>query len=320
MKPLIKAGKFKEAKAIAQRRFDRLSEAGRTPDQLADTQEMIDALGSNDPSQILQLQTIGNSAVDFAERTGIISVDSKGKIVERFSPTTERLPGGISVQTTSTGRKLVTDGAGNVIEGQAAIEAIETAESRGIDIQQARSGARALGKGGAERIETAINEGVDAAQGIAILKRSLTLLDEVKTGGIQSAILKGKQLFGVEGANEAELSANLGKAVLGQLKTVFGAQFTEKEGSRLERIEAGFGKSTKGNRRLLEQTLTLADRAAKRGIKAAVDREDFRAAQDIKELMDFDLDDESISNQFSPPAAETQVAPSSIGRFQIEVE
>jgi hypothetical protein len=152
--------------------------------------------------------------------------------------------------------------------------------------------ANASGKGNAERIESSINEGIDASQGAAILHRSLDLLNEVETGGFDNVALKAKKLFGVESADEAELSANLGKAVLSQLRTVFGAAFTEREGARLEGIEASFGKSTAGNKRLLEQTLRLVKRTANRGIKAAIEAEDYRAAADIQELLDFRLDDD----------------------------
>ena len=142
VKPLIKAGKFKEAKAIAQRRFDRLSQAGRTPEQLEDTQEMINALGSNDPSQILQLQTIGDSAVEFAERTGVLSRTTAGDVVERFSPTTTTLNDGTTIQTSSTGRKIVTDVSGSQLEGKAAADAIRTARATEVEQVGEKSGAR----------------------------------------------------------------------------------------------------------------------------------------------------------------------------------
>ena len=107
----------------------------------------------------------------------------------------------------------------------------------------------------------------------------------VKTGGFDNVSLKAKQLFGIEGGDEAELSANLGKNVLAQLKPIFGAAFTAKEGERLEVIEAGFGKSTAGNIRLLENALTIVDRAARRGIAAAEDQGDEFTANEIRDVL-----------------------------------
>lgn len=157
----------------------------------------------------------------------------------------------------------------------------------------AAAAATASGKGGAERLQTQIDTGLDAADATATVRRGIELLDSVKTGGIDAAKLKATNLFGVTGANEAELSANLGKAVLSQLRATFGAQFTEKEGARLAEIEAGFGKSTEGNRRLLEQAGKILERAARRGIRAAERSGDTETAQEIKDAMQFSLSPDS---------------------------
>ena len=86
------------------------------------------------------------------------------------------------------------------------------------------------------------------------------------------------------------MSANLGRAVLSQLRATFGAAFTEREGDRLAFIEASFGKSTKANIRLLEQLEKMAKREANRGIKAAIAAGDEETAQEIREAMNFTLD------------------------------
>jgi hypothetical protein len=106
----------------------------------------------------------------------------------------------------------------------------------------------------------------------------------------------------VTGADEAELSANLGKAVLSQLRATFGAQFTEKEGERLASIEAGFGKSTEGNKRLLQQAEAILDRAARRGLKAAEDSGDTFTAEEIRKSMNFSLDPAAPKAPQIPPA------------------
>ena len=156
-------------------------------------------------------------------------------------------------------------------------------------IAKGKAAGTGAGTGLSGRRNKNMQVGLDAAIGIPVVRRALELLDLVKTGGIDQANLRAKQFFGIEGANEAELSANLGTAVLSKLKPTFGSQFTESEGARLERIEAGFGKSTAGNRRLLAQTLRIAEQAANLGIKDAVAAKDYQAAANIQAAIDFDL-------------------------------
>ncbi len=67
-----------------------------------------------------------------------------------------------------------------------------------------------------------VNSGVGAADGVKNIRRSLELLKTVKTGGFDKAKLAAKQFFGIESADEGELSNNLGTNVLSQLKTIFG--------------------------------------------------------------------------------------------------
>jgi hypothetical protein len=84
----------------------------------------------------------------------------------------------------------------------------------------------------------------------------------------------------------------LGKNVLAQLKPIFGAAFTVKEGEELKRIEAGFGKSTAGNIRLLKRTLKLVDRASRRGIAAAEDQGDAFTAGEIRSSLESALEEQ----------------------------
>jgi hypothetical protein len=154
---------------------------------------------------------------------------------------------------------------------------------------QTVKGAEATGKATGERYATQIDNGLQAADSTVILRRGIELLDSVKTGGIEAAKLKATNLFGITGADEAELSANLGKAVLSQLRSTFGAAFTEREGERLQTIEANFGKSTEGNRRLLEQAQRMVTRVAERGARAAEATGDTETAQEIRESLKFSI-------------------------------
>ena len=149
--------------------------------------------------------------------------------------------------------------------------------------------ARARGTAEEGRAQNIITEGLAAADSTAVLRRSLELLNRVETGGFNRVSLAAKRLFGIEGADEGELSANLGKAVLSQLRSTFGAAFTEKEGQRLEAIEAGFSSSPETNRRLLKNALTIAERSAQRAIRRAEQRDDYETADEIEAALDFDL-------------------------------
>lgn len=134
-----------------------------------------------------------------------------------------------------------------------------------------------------------VETGVHAADSVAVLKRSIELLDSVETGGLDNAKLSLTNLLGITGADEAELSANTGKAILAQLRPTFGAQFTKAEGDRLKDIEAGFGKSSAANKRLLRQALQIAKRAAERGYDAAKALDDPVSASAIERSMNFSL-------------------------------
>jgi len=149
------------------------------------------------------------------------------------------------------------------------------------------------------RLQTTINDGINAAEGLATLNRSLELLKTIKTGGIAGAKLRFEQFLGIQGADEAELGANLLRTVLSQLRPTFGAQFTEREGTKLERIEAGIGKSTKGNIRVLKQLKTIIEREARRGITAAKESKDTFSAEEIDRLMKFKI---SAPGTTPPPA------------------
>jgi len=171
--------------------------------------------------------------------------------------------------------------------------------------EEAKAVGKALGKGSEERQQIAIDRGVEAADATANLRRTLSLLDEIKTGGLAAANLKAKRLLGIEGASEGELSNALGTAVLSQLKATFGAAFTAQEGERLEKLSAGFGKSPEANRRILTQSLRIAEKSARRGIRAAEARKDDEAATQIREAMEFSLDFPEESVQKKKPQGVT---------------
>lgn len=144
-------------------------------------------------------------------------------------------------------------------------------------------------KGISKRNQEVITSGLAAADSSAGIKRGIDLLNAIDTGGFARAQLAAKQLFGIESADEGELSNLLSKAVLSQLRDTFGAAFTAQEGESLKGIEAGIGKSPAANRRLLQNALRIAERSAKRGIDRAIESGDLRTAADIQDALDFSL-------------------------------
>lgn len=135
---------------------------------------------------------------------------------------------------------------------------------------------------------------------VPLLTRTLELLELIETGGVDEAIIRGAQALGVESANVAELSFNLSKNVMKQLKPTFGAQFTEREGQMLIRIEAGIGKSTAGNIRLVKRALEVVGRAITRGQTAAARQGDEAALEDLQFLL------RPVENLDSPQAQPRQ--------------
>jgi len=157
------------------------------------------------------------------------------------------------------------------------------------DIARSTKEATEAGGGNVARTQDYVNRGVVAAEGIPNVKRALTLLDEVETGGVDKVAIRAKQIFGIEGADEGELSYNMGKAVLSQLRDTFGSAFTAAEGERLDKLEAGIGRSPETNRRILKQALQVMESKAKRGAEAARKLDDEFAAQDIENYLSMEL-------------------------------
>lgn len=214
-----------------------------------------------------------------------------GNDAQTGTPTTKVFKNGSILRVTRGGEQELTDKTGTVIsDPRERATAFEAAWDSGVQYEGDVAGAKAQGSGEQDRKQEFITKGLVAADATAVIRRSLQLLDRVETGGIGPQIgLAMRRMFGVEGADEGELSANLGKAVLAQLKDVFGAAFTAQEGASLKEIEAGFGSNVVTNRRLLNNSLAVAERAAARGIRAAEANDDYESASEIEMSLDFDL-------------------------------
>ncbi len=89
-------------------------------------------------------------------------------------------------------------------------EKLKYEESKaGIKEDSAISTARK--KSANERRQGYIDSGVTSADNLQSVNRSLDLLNSIKTGGIDNALIRARQTLGIESADEAELSYELGQ-------------------------------------------------------------------------------------------------------------
>ena len=195
------------------------------------------------------------------------------------------LPEGMSLQKIGSGRQapLVN------IEGDKPLSAEDQLKLAG-DTKFAEELAKSRAKGIASKEEEDILVGASAAEQIPSLNRSIELLKSVETGGVDGLTLRAKQVLGIEVADEAELTNALEKGVISQLREVFGAQFTAKEGQWLKDIEANIGKSTAGNIRLLERGLELSTLRVENGVEASIAAGDVRARRQMEKMMSFKIE------------------------------
>ncbi|WP_372809438.1 hypothetical protein [Litorivivens sp.] len=154
--------------------------------------------------------------------------------------------------------------------------------SKVMKFQGESAGAKEAGKDIEGQRTERIQMGGIAVRSLGPATAALSLLDEVETGGAAAASLKAKQLFGIESADEGELTYLLSKNVLSQLKETFGAAFTAEEGKRLADIEAGIGRNTETNKRLLQRVIDTAIPKVERAIQDAEIRGDIGTAQYLR--------------------------------------
>lgn len=235
------------------------------------------------------------------QKTGAwLVVDDKNNysiVTGSYDPATGALT--TSMGKLPEGMKLVSS-VGETPEQKAALDVLTAGQKKQAEISA---------KSGEERTQSFIDQGLAAAESLPTIKRSLELLDTVKTGGFNKALIGAKQFFGIEGADEGELSYNLSKNVLGQLKTTFGAQFTEKEGARLDRIEAGLGRNPATNRAILDNAIKMAERKITKAISIAKKKGDTETVQELQDLMKFTLSPSAGTPQPTPVPTPVQMQP-----------
>ena len=214
-----------------------------------------------------------------------------GAVREEGAKGITRFKDGSYIQITPFGNRVYDVDGSEVTDPEQKRIVIKKGRDEGVVLEGEVATARAQGAAQEGRAQDIITKGLAAADSTAVVRRSLELLKRVETGGFNRVSLAAKKLFGIEGADQGELSANLGKAVLSQLRATFGAAFTAKEGDSLREIEAGFSSSVDTNIRLLNNTLAIAEEAADRAIRRAEIRGDFETADEIEGALKFNLSD-----------------------------
>ncbi len=279
--------RFEDRQALINQRVTTLAAEGRDPQHTAS----LTGLSEEDQDNALRatelLALTPEERADLAIARGggtsklgqsVVTTDPEGNL--SFATPVLGPGGEVVTQTTPIGGTIVSRSAGET-SAQRQLRDIETA------------GGQTTARAVSTRDQNFIDVGQRQADGTAIIRRGIQLLETIKTGTPESIALAATNLLGITGADETELNANLGKAVLSQLRSTFGAQFTESEGKRLANLEAGFGKSTAGNRRLLEQTLKSMERDARRGIDAATRNEDQFSIDEIEKALRFSIGPEA---------------------------
>jgi hypothetical protein len=209
----------------------------------------------------------------------------------------------------------VFDPTGELVFGADRTAVLRSAREEQVDFAQNKASATAEGTAIVARNQDTIDVGFDAAMALPTLKRAISLLDEVQTGGFAGAAIKARQFFGVETADEGELASLLGKGVLSQLRGTFGAAFTEKEGSRLMAIEARMGANPETNRRLLQNAITIMERAIDRGISVG-DEETKKQLGGLRLITLGDTDATPVNVQ-APPEGAIAIDKASGSRIQL---
>jgi len=203
---------------------------------------------------------------------GMVQKVRQGAGADKFSATTISLPGGITIQTTSSGKKVVTDAGGRILTGEEAVDAIELAEEtkaqRIVDLTKAKTRAKEEGKGEgfssaapsvaeakakiASAIITAKAEAKDKGETLSDLENAkaampglqnvvgqLRELSNIATstiaGNVFDFAVRESGFGSTEGATaKAKFVAIINNQVLPLLKQTFGGAFSVAEGESLK--------------------------------------------------------------------------------------
>ena len=329
----LENGRIDQLKSLLTGRIENISSLGGDPSDTVDELNDVNAGSFDKVKKSLQgavrsgqirgflpdtpqskfLKIVGNKALFQTPDGKLEAQDIEGLNISggetRDVQSSKALPGGAVQLTFKNGDvELVSPSEADALK-------ITQAEERGARLQGRRAEQRERGGKQERSAQELIDRGSSAAESTATIRRGLKLLETIKTGGAAAISLAARQRLGIEGADEGELSASLGKSVLSQLRETFGAAFTAQEGDQLKKIEAGIGKSTETNKRLLQRALKIAEKTSARAVRAARRRGDDERVQDIEELLKFELTFEEDENQAQQIPTSEQNQPQSVIRF-----
>lgn len=252
VKSLVDSGKFNETADALEANKEVLRQSGVT--NFEDSDAAIAAFRSGDAKQINAIKQQGEQAIELAKARGLF-----GDSDEKFSATTTSLAGGITVQTTSSGRKVVTDAGGNVLSGDEAVKAIKSAEDaksqRAVDVTEGKERAKLEVKkellpsirADIKRAEKDAQSKGEASSELSSAKAAMpglrTVVNNLKALSSDATFtLAGKGFnavakelgFSTKGDTaRSAMIAMVDNQVLPLLKPIFGAAFTAAEGDRL---------------------------------------------------------------------------------------
>jgi len=274
-------------------------------------------------------KTLGNY-LEYGQAMGFVKAGESGN---EGAKRTDVFKSGHVLQSMKDGSLRLTDPSGRQVSPDNWQAEMRAASKSGIGYAADEAGARASGDlnarmgleptlKGANASETArqtaivntntdrLEKGLVAASMLPELNRASALVDKVSTGGLSKAAAEAQAMLGVLPANETELYNLLTKNVLSSLRTTFGPQFTEKDREAYAEMEAGYGKSNEGNKRILKNAISMMKSKADWGIKAAKILGDDMSLEEINSYMDMDL---AKQQQSLAQPAPTQPAPATVG-------
>ena len=143
---------------------------------------------------------------------------SDTKDADKFSAKTEILEDGSTIQTTTSGKRIVKNPEGTVVTGAEAAKIVKAAKEEGIRIQSERAGGRSTAKAAVKRSEKAFDSVEKIKSNMLNLDEGIKLIDEGAETGPVMALLPSVRSTAVQLDN---LQGRLGLDVIGN--TTFGA-------------------------------------------------------------------------------------------------
>lgn len=150
------------------------------------------------------------------------------------------------------------------------------------------------------------------------ITETISLLKKVEEvgGWDEKAKRKYQEITGTQPDDTSELQFLLEEAVLSQLKSTFGAQFTEKEGQWLRSIMPNMDKSVEGNKAILERIQKFAEDKAKQSkeilkMKSIGDYDSWLVGKDGDATLDYV--DAALGEQAEEPAVDMNALRSKYG-------